>query len=207
MRAEAAAGRKAGVAAVAVAVVGFAVFLGVLPQIQGDDATVVRSDSATVDAIPVVETGSDPAPTSTPDPPTSVPAPATSTTIGSGVPPPSESPFRIDAPPGEDARLDFSAEVGIGGEGAAVLHDGDDVLWSFRVANAGTEFLWGVYVYLELHGPVRCGTTRLAPGESTTCEARATVYQGEHTAWAWVTAWTETSMIATDLRHAYVVAP
>jgi hypothetical protein len=72
---------------------------------------------------------------------------------------------------------------------------GDTIGWHFQVTNTGGEYLWGVYVYLELHGRVSCTERRLDVGESADCWAETTAVAGGNDAGAWVTAWTDTRMV------------
>jgi hypothetical protein len=122
-------------------------------------------------------------------------------------PTPEDSPFPILPPAGEDAALAFSVAVEPAPGGGSPPSDGEELIWRFEVRNEGSENVWGVYVHLELRGPATCGTSRLAPGESTRCVATTTAFSGSHTAWAWVTAWTRTAIIGTDLFHDYEVVP
>ncbi len=72
---------------------------------------------------------------------------------------------------------------------------GDTIGWHFRVTNAGGEYLWGVFVYLELYGRVSCSERRLDVGESAECWAETTAAAGDNEAEAWTTAWTDTRMV------------
>jgi hypothetical protein len=83
----------------------------------------------------------------------------------------------------------------------AVFVDGDTIGWHFRVTNAGGEYLWGVFVYLELNGRVTCSARRLDVGESSDCWAETTAVAGSNEAEAWVTAWTETRMVTDRVSH------
>ena len=158
--------RKAGAVAVAVAVVAFGLFVALLPRLQPDRVVSSGTEDGTVDARPVgnttVETPS-PAVTAAP---TTTTVPATTTTVA---PEPEVSPYVIPAPPGVDAALGFTVSIDNGREGkeAALIADGDPLTWTFRVSNEGSEYLWGIFVFLELHGPATCETTRLAAGQST----------------------------------------
>ncbi len=78
---------------------------------------------------------------------------------------------------------------------------GDTIGWHFRVTNTGGEYLWGVFVYLELYGPVTCSARRLDVGESADCWAETTAVAGGNEAEAWATAWTDTRMVTDRLSH------
>jgi hypothetical protein len=78
---------------------------------------------------------------------------------------------------------------------------GDTIGWHFRVTNAGGEYLWGVFVYLELNGRVSCSARRLDVGESADCWAETTAAFGSNDAEAWVTAWTDTRMVTDRVSH------
>lgn len=102
-------------------------------------------------------------------------------------------------------RLTMGPPSVAGDEPGAAPHDEDWVRWTFTVENAGDEYLWGVYLYLEGYGHVGCGARRLDVGESTQCTAEAEVWQGSHRAEAWVTAWTTDRMVETSATREYVV--
>lgn len=72
---------------------------------------------------------------------------------------------------------------------------GETIWWHLRVTNSGGEYLWGVFVYLELYGAVSCSERQLDVGESADCWAPTTAVPGENQAEAMVTAWTETRMV------------
>jgi hypothetical protein len=82
---------------------------------------------------------------------------------------------------------------------------GDGIGWHFRVTNRGDEYLWGVFVYLELYGPVACTARRLPVGESADCWAETTALVGANEAEAWVTAWTALRMVTDRVSHRLVV--
>lgn len=79
-------------------------------------------------------------------------------------------------------------------DSAPYRHD-DEVRWRITVRNSGTEYLWGVYAYLEGFGRVGCSDRRLSPGQTSECIARIRMDPGDYTADAWATAWTETDEI------------
>ncbi|MFH1330296.1 MAG: hypothetical protein ABIJ48_06590 [Actinomycetota bacterium] len=78
---------------------------------------------------------------------------------------------------------------------------GDTIGWRFQVTNSGEEYLWGVFVYLELYGPVTCASRRLEVGASTECWAETNALVPTSGAEAWVTAWTEARMVGDRLSH------
>ncbi|MBN2114363.1 MAG: hypothetical protein JW785_09580 [Acidimicrobiia bacterium] len=82
----------------------------------------------------------------------------------------------------------------------------DRIGWHFQVANTGGEYLWGVFVYLELYGPVVCNARRLAVGEAADCWAETWAQPGSNDAEAWVTAWTTSRMVFSRVSHRIVVA-
>jgi hypothetical protein len=108
---------------------------------------------------------------------------------------------------------DGTVELGVYFEGEAdgkefgVIEHGDTITWRLHVVNESAEKLWGVYAYLELHGPAACDDRILAPGESTDCwiETRAVV--GSHQAQAWVNAWTLTRIVKDMVFTDFVVLP
>ncbi len=205
--------RRTGVIAVVAAVIAFGLFVAFLPRLQPDPVVPSAASGAPVDARPVGNTVADAigapatsATTTTVSPTTTTIPVATTTTVP---PEPEPSPYQVDPPPGVDAAVGFTVSIGNGHDGkeAVLITDGDLLTWTFRVTNEGSEYLWGVYVYLELHGPVQCDTTRLAPGQSAECIIQTTAQEGRHDAWAWVTAWTSDAMIGTDLRYTLAVIP
>lgn len=122
--------------------------------------------------------------------------------------PPADEPTDETWPaPRIDGTLDLRVEV-LGprdGKEVAILSDEDMAQWHFEVVNTGPEGLWGVYVYLEGHGPVDCDDTYLAPGATTECWASDMVWAGEQTAEAWATAWTAVDEVAAEISFAYFV--
>lgn len=163
--------------------------------------------------VPALPTGNAPDPTGSlaPFPTTTVPAPVTTT-------PPTTTPLVATtttttgvAPavaPRDGGAVDLAlagVHAGRYGPQRAAFFPGDDIAWHFRVTNTGAEYLWGVYVYLELYGPVACMARRLEVGESTDCWAQAVAFAGDNSAEAWVTAWTEIRMV-TDRVSGRVVA-
>ena len=91
------------------------------------------------------------------------------------------------------------------GQETSRFHQGDSITWRFLVTNTGDEYLWGVYVFLEHHGPVPCDSRRLEPGAATVCRIDTVAKEGRHEAEAWATAWTDTRMIAAELFHPFIV--
>jgi len=83
--------------------------------------------------------------------------------------------------------------------------DGERVGWHYRVTNVGDEYLWGVFVYLELYGRISCEQRRLEVGESADCWAETTAWAGRNDAEAWVTAWTAVRMV-TDRQSHHILA-
>lgn len=113
----------------------------------------------------------------------------------------------IAAGPEPDGTLTLAVEL-LGPRGdkeAVILEDEDTVEWHFRVENSGSEKLWGVYVYLEGYGHVRCDVTYLSPGDTAVCWARGSVWVGANTADAWATAWTTERQVAARLSYEYLV--
>jgi cytoskeletal protein RodZ len=88
-----------------------------------------------------------------------------------------------------------------------VFFPGDTIAWHFQVTNAGDEYLWGVFVYLELHGRVWCDAHRLDVGATTDCWIETRAWEGRHDAEAWATAWTDTRMVTDRLSYRLVVSP
>jgi hypothetical protein len=91
------------------------------------------------------------------------------------------------------------------GKEVVIIEDGDTVQWSLRVTNTGTEKLYGVYAFLEGAGHAPCDTTRLTPGSTTQCGVTGEVWYGEHTAFAWATAWTTEIQVATEISYDFSV--
>jgi hypothetical protein len=87
------------------------------------------------------------------------------------------------------------------------LEDGATATWEITVTNQGTEYLWGVYAYLEGLGEVPCGSRQLDIGASTTCAAEQIVWEGDTEAIAWATAWTTERMTEDETSLAFTVAP
>jgi len=92
------------------------------------------------------------------------------------------------------------------GKEVVIIEDEDSVEWVFRVTNSGTEKLYGVYVFLEGAGHVWCDATYLAPGTTTQCTTTDEVWYGDHTAFAWATAWTTEIQVATEISYDYSVS-
>ena len=78
---------------------------------------------------------------------------------------------------------------------------GNTIGWHLRVTNAGGEYLWGVFVYLETYGEVVCSERRLDVGESADCWAETTALAGSNEAEGPVTAWTDTRMVTDRISH------
>lgn len=89
---------------------------------------------------------------------------------------------------------------------SALLTDMETVEWFMRVSNTSDGTLYGVFVYLELHGQVQCEQRRLAPGETMSCSATTTVYEGTHVAEIWVDAWTDDRLVQDEQFYRYVVS-
>ena len=89
--------------------------------------------------------------------------------------------------------------------GNVFLEDEGWAEWHFRVENSSDEKLWGLYVYLEGYGPVRCEDVYLAPGDATDCRARKRVWSGANTADAWATAWTTERQVGEMITYEYFV--
>lgn len=140
--------------------------------------------------------------------PTVTAAPATTSTS------PAASSTTTTLAPGPTATVPDQGEVdltlaglhaGTYGPSQSGFFAGDTIGWHFRVTNRGNEYLWGVFVYLELYGPVACGARRLAVGESTDCWAETTAMAGANEADAWVTAWTALRMVTDRLSHRVLI--
>ncbi len=89
--------------------------------------------------------------------------------------------------------------------GTAIAIEGDEIEWRFHVENVSETELWGIYVYLELHGPTWCEHRNLRPGEATDCWIATNAVEGDHTAAAWVTAWTLDHIVADQLEYSFTV--
>lgn len=87
----------------------------------------------------------------------------------------------------------------------AIAVEGDEIEWRFHVENVSADEVWGVYVFLELHGPTRCEKRNLKPGEATDCWIATNAVEGTHTASAWVTAWTLDHIVADQLGYTFTV--
>jgi hypothetical protein len=112
--------------------------------------------------------------------------------------------------PSDDAQVRLylvGTRAAAGGPERSNFVDGEVIGWHFRVSNTGEEYLWGVYVYLELYGRVACEDRRLEPGASTDCRAETTAWAGVNEAVAWVTAWTSRRMLFDELSYRYLVSP
>jgi hypothetical protein len=130
---------------------------------------------------------------------------ATSTTTLPAASPSTTAPIVAATPVDPDTGAVDLALVGVhaGRHGAerSGFFAGDTIGWHFRVINTGGEYLWGVFVYLELSGPVSCSARRLAVGESADCWAETTAMAGSNDAEAWVTAWTASRMVTDRVSH------
>lgn len=93
------------------------------------------------------------------------------------------------------------------GKEAGLIEHGDTIQWRLHVTNASEGTLWGVFAYLELHGPVPCDNRILEPGESTDCWIESRAVEGNHTAQAWVNAWTLTRMVKDMVFAEVIVLP
>ena len=74
-------------------------------------------------------------------------------------------------------------------DSAPYRHD-DEVRWQITVHNTGTEYLWGVYAYLEGFGRVGCSDRRLSPGQTSECITRIRMDPGRSATrpdptWTW----------------------
>jgi len=138
--------------------------------------------------------------TSTPADTTTTTAPSTATTIPVPVVP------VTPAADGGAVKLSLAGmHAGRYGPERVGFFAGETIGWHFRVTNTGEEYLWGVFVYLELSGPVACTSRRLAVGTSTDCWAETTALAPRSTAEAWVTAWTEVRMVSDRVSHRVVL--
>ncbi len=90
-------------------------------------------------------------------------------------------------------------------EGAVIAVEGDEIEWRFRVENIGGQELWGVYVFLELHGPALCEARNLKPGEMTHCWIATPAVEGTHGAQAWATAWTTEHIVSDQITYTFTV--
>ena len=143
--------------------------------------------------------------------PTTIPAPTTTVTT---VPVFATTTAPAPGPSDESGVVDGGAVAltlagladGALGEARVGFFADDPIGWHFQVKNTGDEYLWGVYVYLELYGPVTCSARRLDVGEFADCWAETTAQAGSNVADAWVTAWTRQRML-TDRLLAVVAVP
>jgi hypothetical protein len=167
--------------------------------------------------------GSQPTPTTV----ASAPADSSTTALTIRLPSTTEAPTAASSPtttspPTENATAPTTTEplvqdggavsltlVGLEPNGVvnASIVDGDSLVWHFRVTNSGEQYLWGVYVYLELRGWVPCDDHRLEIGASTDCWVQSIAWAGQDNAEAWVTAWTETHRVEDIMSYDYAVLP
>ncbi|MBU1226898.1 MAG: hypothetical protein KJ698_06790 [Actinobacteria bacterium] len=101
---------------------------------------------------------------------------------------------------------DDAIDVGLALTETALV-DGATATWEITITNQGTEYLWGVYAYLEGFGEVPCRSRQLDIGASTTCSAEQIVWEGDTEAIAWATAWTTERMTEDETSLAFTVAP
>lgn len=166
------------------------------PGPQAAGLQVVATTTSAAAAPPTtLPTASTPTTTTTPAPASTTTTNSTSTTTTVPLPP--------QAPPdGGAVRLSLAGiHAGLHGPQVGFFVPGEPIGWHFRVTNTGDEFLWGVFVYLELYGPVACSEPRLEPGASADCWAETPAYDGRNQAEAWLTAWTGTRMVADRLSY------
>jgi hypothetical protein len=162
----------------------FAAFLLVTPRLTASTTADPPADSATTTSV---------APTTTMATTTTTRAEPTTTTVVS----------RPTTPEPRDPANGYDGTVTLGlyfeGEASrkefGVIEQGDTIEWRLHVTNASDGTLWGVYAYLELHGPAKCEAHILEPGESTDCWVESRAVEGKHEAQAWVNAWTLTRMV------------
>ncbi|MBM3695034.1 MAG: hypothetical protein FJW79_03755 [Actinobacteria bacterium] len=136
---------------------------------------------------------------------TTTPAPTTTN------PPPPPVLSRLPtSPPVDGGRVSLGVagvQVGRLGPPRTFFAPGDSIRWHFRVTNSGDEYLWGVFVYLERHGPVACASRRLPVGATTDCWAEMVALAEPGDTEVWVTAWTELRMVTDRVLHRLPVDP
>lgn len=189
--------------------VGRTIFIAALAGIMFAGFLLVtpRLTASTGDAPPgpdsPVETTTTMATTTTTEAATSTTIPMTTTTTS---PPTSTTLTPADGYDGTvELGLYFEGEAD--GKEAGLIEHGDTIQWRLHVTNASEGTLWGVFAYLELHGPVPCDDRILEAGESTDCWIESKAVEGSHTAQAWVNAWTLTRMVKDMVFAEVVVLP
>jgi hypothetical protein len=170
----------------ALAGVMFAAFLLVTPRLTASSAGAESAATTTTTHLPVATTSTTTAPTTTTTVEPSTTTMATPTTLEPRTP---------------ANGYDGTVVLGLYFEGEAdgkefgVIERGDTITWRLHVTNASEGTLWGVYAYLELHGPAPCEDRILEPGESTDCWIESRAFVGTEEAQAWANAWTLTRMV------------
>lgn len=139
--------------------------------------------------------------TTVPTPTTTV-APVTTTTLA-----PTTTTEALPEEEGYDGRLGLTVEIASEGQGKDEIFAGDETRWRFQVENLSGERLWGVFVYLELHGQAPCDQHILDAGESTDCWLTTRATEGIHLAEAWANAWTTEEMVKDKVFVDLVVLP
>lgn len=134
-------------------------------------------------------------------------APVTTTTVTTTTLPPTTTTAALPEEEGYDGRLALTIETASEGHGKNEIFDGDEVRWRFQIENLAGETLWGVFVYLELHGQAPCDQHILAAGESTECWLTTRATEGVHMVEAWANAWTTEEMVKDKVFLDLVVLP
>lgn len=195
-------GKVLRIAALAATLVALAAVIGPRLAFSGGGIDPAAA-SLPVDATPVVDTTRPGLPSALTT--STVPAPTTTTTAA----PSTATTIPVPVTPAVDngaVKLTLAGRhAGRYGPERVGFFAGETIGWHFRVTNSGEEYLWGVFVYLELSGPVACTSRRLAVGTSTDCWAETTALAPRSTAEAWVTAWTEVRMVSDRVSHRVVI--
>jgi len=157
--------------------------------------TQAPADGAPVEAVPAIPT-------------TTLPQ---STAPGATIPTaPERDPIEMTRPSGLHYDGTLALALELSADEASPDDDtfsrGDELTWRFRVSNVSDEELWGIFVFLELHGRASCDGSHLLPGETLDCWATTRAIDGTHVAEAWANAWTLDRQVAAALDHVFVVS-
>lgn len=196
-------GKVLRIIALAATVVALAAVIGPRLAFSGGGIDPAAAASLRVDVTPVVDTTRPGLPSA----PAISTVPATTTTTTAAPSTATTIPVPV-TPAVDDGAVKLTLvgrHAGRYGPERVGFFAGETIGWHFRVTNSGEEYLWGVFVYLELSGPVACTSRRLAVGTSTDCWAETTALAPRSTAEAWVTAWTEVRMVSDRGSHRVVI--
>jgi len=171
----------------------------------GDAGMLVAREAAAQGSTAAVPTIAEAPPGTSPQ--TSAPAPTSTTTIpadppATAVDPPDVAAIAASIPPIDGGAIEITMSLPPDGE---PLTDGGTATWEIALANTGDEYLWGVYVYMEGYGALKCDQRQLSIGASATCRVDQGVWAGEQSATAWVTAWTANRMVEAATSQQFLV--